>query len=123
MKKIYTLLFIILFSIPGILAAQNAAGIQTDPGSNSYSSTITISAYPNPTSEKINISFLVKKDNLVTIRLIDLLGNEITMLYNERFSKGEFKQALDIPSRIPKGLYFVKVTIGGEVAMRRISIQ
>lgn len=82
-----------------------------------------IQVYPNPATDKISVIFNLKKDNMVTVKLIDVLGNEVATLLNDRLSSGEYNQSLAIPSRISKGLYFVKVSIGSESSMKRISIQ
>ncbi len=83
----------------------------------------SFSVYPNPANEKLSVNFIVKKENTVTIKMIDVLGNDVAQLVNERFAIGEYRQSLNIPSKISKGLYFVKVTVGQDVAIKRISIQ
>jgi plastocyanin len=106
---------------------QNMSGtitVTTSTGLNkSASLTNSLQVYPNPASEKINVSFNVKKDNNVNIKLIDVLGNEVATLINEKMSAGEYREQLSIPSRISTGLYFVKISVGNDVAMKRISIQ
>lgn len=83
----------------------------------------TLSVYPNPIEDKINVNFLVKKDAQVSIRLLDVLGNEIATILNEKYSAGEYKQSFNVPNKVTKSLYFVKVSVGAEVGIKRISIQ
>lgn len=83
----------------------------------------TLSVYPNPIEDKINVNFLVKKDSQVSIRLMDVLGNEIATILNEKYTSGEYRQSFNVPTKVTKGLYFVKVSVGSDVGIKRISIQ
>lgn len=83
----------------------------------------SLSVYPNPIEDKINVNFIVKKDNVVTIKLIDVLGNEIATILNDRYTSGEYNKSFQVPQKVTKGLYFVKVSVGSEVGIKRISIQ
>lgn len=83
----------------------------------------TLSVYPNPAEDKINVNFVVKREAQVVIRLLDVLGNDVAVLHNERLNIGDYKLSFNVPNRVTKGLYFVKVSVASEVAIKRISIQ
>lgn len=83
----------------------------------------TLSVYPNPANDKINVNFVVKKESNVAIRLLDVLGNDVALLASDKYSVGEYRQSFVVPGKVTKGLYFVKVSVGTEVAIKRISIQ
>lgn len=83
----------------------------------------SLSVYPNPANDKINVNFVVKKESNVLIRLLDVLGNDVAILASDKYAIGEYRQSFAVPSRVTKGLYFVKVSVGSEVAIKRISIQ
>ncbi len=80
--------------------------------------------YPNPvTDKKININYSIAKDQSVVVKLMDVLGNEVAILANDRKSAGDHKLSLELEETIRSGLYFVRMTIGNEVLTKRISIQ
>lgn len=80
--------------------------------------------YPNPiTDKRVNINYSISRESLVTIKLMDILGNEVGTLVNERKASGEYKQGFDLDENIRSGLYFVRIAVGNEVLTKRISIQ
>lgn len=80
--------------------------------------------YPNPVTDKrINVNYSINKEQLVSIRLMDILGNEVATLTNERKSAGEYKLNFELEETVRSGLYFVRMNIGNEILTRRISIQ
>lgn len=83
----------------------------------------SLTVYPNPIQEKINISYYVKKDNLISIRIIDLLGNEVLNLLTEKKPQGFYQNAFALNGKIPKGFYFIRISVGSETVMKRISVQ
>lgn len=83
----------------------------------------TLSIYPNPIQEKVNISYFVKKENLVSIRILDVLGNEVLSLMSEKKPNGFHQNTFQLSGKVPRGFYFIRISVGGEIAMRRISIQ
>lgn len=82
--------------------------------------------YPNPVpvSEQLNLTYKLNKDSNVTIKLMDVLGNEITtFLPSEHKSAGEWSNSFPIPSRLNSGMsYFIEVIAGKEIVVKRISI-
>jgi len=51
--------------------------------------------YPNPFNPMTKIKYSVKEEKLVTIKLFDMLGREVTTLINEVKSPGEYELELD----------------------------
>ena len=105
----------------GMSGIINVNGLSANIANKSLVSSLSV--YPNPANDKIGVNFVVKKENNVLIRLLDVLGNDVAVLASDKYSTGEYRQSFAVPSRVTKGLYFVKVTVGSEVAIKRISIQ
>jgi plastocyanin len=105
----------------GMAGIINVSGLSASLANKSLVSTLSV--FPNPANDKINVNFVVKKESNVVIRLLDVLGNDVSVLVNDKYSVGEYRQSFAVPSRVTKGLYFVKVSVGTEVAIKRISIQ
>jgi hypothetical protein len=81
-----------------------------------------VKVYPNPVSNYLNIAYSLSKDSNVTIRIMDVLGNETTTLFSERLSIGEHSDTFSISSKISSGFYFVRVSVGSEIITKRISV-
>lgn len=81
-----------------------------------------VKVYPNPISDQLNLSFNISKDATVTVKIMDVLGNEITTLLSERVSAGDQNKPFQIASRITSGFYFIRVSAGSEVITKRISV-
>ena len=78
---------------------------------------------PDFSDEKIEISFNLERQSIVNIKITDLLGNEPFSLLNESIAPGEFKRIFNIPIKLAKGVYFIKVNAGNELIIRRFCIQ
>jgi plastocyanin len=105
----------------GMIGQINVNGLSAALASKSLSTSLSV--FPNPAEDKINVNFIVKKESQVVIRLLDVLGNDVAILTNERLNLGDYKLSFNVPSKVTKGLYFVKVSVGSEVGIKRISIQ
>ncbi len=105
----------------GMAGIINVSGLSANVANKSLVNSLSV--FPNPANDKIYVNFVVKKENNVAIRLLDVLGNDVAVLASDRYSMGEYRQSFAVPARVTKGLYFVKVSVGSEVAIKRISIQ
>jgi len=83
-------------------------------GVNNYSNNIpekfSLSQnYPNPFNPITNIKYQVAKTGLVTLKVFDILGNEVKTLVNEKKPAGNYEIMFDAAS-YPSGVYFYKLT-------------
>jgi archaellum component FlaF (FlaF/FlaG flagellin family) len=83
----------------------------------------TVHIVPNFSEDKIEISFTISKQTLLNIKMTDILGNEPFSLFNESVAAGEFKRNFNLPIKLAKGLYFIKINAGNEVVIKRIAFQ
>jgi hypothetical protein len=76
--------------------------------------------YPNPASDKLNISFDVENTQSLSIRLTDANGKTV---YTETLSafSGTFEKSLDV-ARMAKGIYFLNVTGDKGIYNRKVII-
>lgn len=81
-----------------------------------------LKVYPNPVIEQINISLRLERNAVMSIKIIDLLGNEVITLLNEKTSAGEHTKTYLIPDRLNAGIYFLRIVAGGEPVVKRISV-
>ncbi len=81
-----------------------------------------LKVYPNPVIEQINISLRLERNAVMSIKIIDLLGNEVITLLNEKTSAGEHTKTYLIPDKLNAGIYFLRIVAGGEPVVKRISV-
>jgi len=67
--------------------------------------------YPNPFNSKTIINFSVPKESFITVKVFDILGNEITTLVSEEKPSGIYKVEFD-GSDLPSGVYFYRMQTG-----------
>ncbi|WP_240186936.1 T9SS type A sorting domain-containing protein [Pedobacter nanyangensis] len=78
--------------------------------------------YPNPVLEQLNINLRLDKETSISIKITDLLGNDIVTLANERLPHGEHTKTYNMPSKLNAGIYFLRIVAGGEPVIKRISV-
>lgn len=81
----------------------SATGIAEQPGS--VANTPLMQNYPNPAHGKTTIAFEIKNSQMVSLKIYDLCGNEVSMLLNEKKSAGKYEVDFDV-SEINPGIYF-----------------
>jgi|GEM_PF-149723 len=67
--------------------------------------------YPNPFNPSTKISYSLPKESFVTLKVYDVLGNEIAILVNEKKSVGNYEVNFDA-TKLSSGIYYYKLTAG-----------
>ena len=72
--------------------------------------------YPNPFNPSTNIQYSISSTQFVTLKVYDVLGNEVATLVNEEKSAGSYEvkfntEALNTTS-LPSGVYFYQLRAG-----------
>ena len=75
--------------------------------------------YPNPFNPSTKINYSVLQTSFVTIRVYDLLGNEIATLVNEAKQVGNYVVGFD-GSELSSGIYFYKMQAGNFVDVKKL---
>lgn len=81
-----------------------------------------VKVYPNPVNDQLNLTYVVNKDSNVTIKIMDVLGNEVTTLFSEALQAGPQTHSFNITSKLTSGFYFVRLMVGTETVIKRISV-
>ena len=74
--------------------------------------------YPNPFNPSTKIKFTIPagKQHAVSLRIFDVLGNEIAVLVNEELSSGEYEIEFSVGQEtipvLPSGIYFYQLKAG-----------
>jgi len=95
--------------------------VNWDLGAYEYSSTTSVPAennpegfqlyqnYPNPFNPTTKIQYSIPEYGLVTIKVYDLLGKEVTTLINEEKPAGGYEVKFNTDN-LPSGIYFYSLT-------------
>ncbi|HMI03403.1 MAG TPA: T9SS type A sorting domain-containing protein [Pedobacter sp.] len=81
-----------------------------------------LKVYPNPVDDQINLILRIDRESNLFVKVMDLLGNEVVTLSNERIQPGEQTKNYTIPNRLNTGIYFLKIVAGAETVVKRISV-
>jgi len=81
-----------------------------------------VQVFPNPVTDQINLRYEVTRNSMVTIKVMDLLGNEVITLFSQRVEAGEQKLTYPISNKLSNGFYFVRFVAGTESVIKRISV-
>lgn len=81
-----------------------------------------VQVYPNPVTDQINLKYDISRPSGVTIKVMDVLGNEIFTLFNQRVEPGEKVFNYQIGSKLNQGFYFIRIVAGTESVVKRISV-
>lgn len=69
--------------------------------------------YPNPFNPVTNFGFRISNDGFVSLRIYDILGNEVAALINEEKLKGDYKIKFDVSKYyLSSGVYFYTLKAG-----------
>jgi hypothetical protein len=75
--------------------------------------------YPNPFNPSTTIKFNIPALSLVTLKVYDVLGNEIATLVNEEKSIGSFEIKFDATG-LPSGIYFYRLRAGSFIETKKM---
>jgi hypothetical protein len=77
--------------------------------------------YPNPFNPATNIRFSLPEANQVTLRVYDLLGQEVATLVNQFMNAGTFEISFDA-SNLPTGIYTYSLTAGNFNSVKKMML-
>jgi hypothetical protein len=75
--------------------------------------------YPNPFNPATQIKFALPKDGYVNIKVYDILGNEVAVIYNG-FSRAGYYEVQFDASNLASGVYFYKMSSNDFTSVKRM---
>jgi len=89
---------------------------------NSFPSDFTLEQnYPNPFNPSTNIRFSLPEANQVTLRVYDMIGQEVVTLVNEFINAGSYEVTFDA-SNLPTGIYTYSLTAGNFQSVKKMML-
>jgi len=75
--------------------------------------------YPNPFNPTTSIEYTIPSDEFVTLKVYDILGNEVANLVNQRKEAGHHKVEFNA-GNLASGLYIYKLQAGNYANIRKM---
>jgi len=75
--------------------------------------------YPNPFNPSTTISYQLPQNGLVTLKVYDVLGNEVATLVNEEKPAGNYEAKFDA-SNLSSGTYIYKISAGNFIQTKKM---
>lgn len=98
-------------------------GCSQTTGINEISNELSISAYPNPASDVVDIEYSLNASSPVQVVLVDMLGREISLLNEASEKAGKHVLHIDINQlALSKGMYDVRIMASGSHANVKLLI-
>ena len=77
--------------------------------------------YPNPFNPSTNIRFSLPEANRVTLKVYDMIGQEVATLVNEFINAGSYEVTFDA-SNLPTGIYTYSLTAGNFQSVKKMML-
>ena len=77
--------------------------------------------YPNPFNPNTTISYSIANPGLVTVKIFNILGEEVVQLVNEYKNSGSYSVNFDA-SRLSSGIYFYTLNSGSFVSTKKMVV-
>lgn len=76
--------------------------------------------YPNPFNPTTSISFVLGTTEKASVKVFDILGNEISTIANGTYNAGEVNTVTFNAANLPSGLYFYRLESASKVETRKM---
>ncbi len=77
--------------------------------------------FPNPFNPTTEIEFQLPSEQLVSLRLYDVLGNEVRSLLHRTFAAGTHRLTVDAAA-LPSGIYFYRMNAGPFTSTQKMTL-
>ena len=81
-----------------------------------------VQVYPNPVTDQINLKYELSRYSNVSIKILDVLGNDVNTIFSQRLEPGEKSFSYALNNKLNRGFYFVRIVAGTESVIKRISV-
>jgi hypothetical protein len=77
--------------------------------------------YPNPFNPATQIEFTIPREDRVTLKVYNIMGQEVETLVNERMPQGRYRITFD-GSRLASGMFFYRIEAGSFSQVKRMTL-
>jgi predicted GH43/DUF377 family glycosyl hydrolase len=76
--------------------------------------------YPNPFNPSTNIEFSIPKSEFVTLKVYNILGEEVAMLVSEKLTAGSYKYDWSRTAGMASGVYLYRLQAGNYIEAKKM---
>ncbi len=110
------------FHLNGSLWLAKVTGVTSVESDNNIPLTFSLKQnYPNPFNPSTKISFDLKSNEFVTLKIYDILGNQVAELANGMMNTGMHEVSFDA-SKLSSGVYVYRLTAGSFSDSKKMTI-
>ena len=103
-----------------VIGGVNPVGI--DPNNQNVPSEYRLEQnYPNPFNPTTTVKYALPKASNVTLRIYDMVGNEVMSVVNGHQAAGNYVETIDASS-LASVVYFYKLTAGDFTESKKMSV-
>jgi len=77
--------------------------------------------YPNPFNPSTRIGYQIAKDDFVTLKVYDIIGNEVATLVNSQQPAGKYSVDFNA-AKLPSGIYLYRLQAGNYIQTRKMTL-
>jgi parallel beta-helix repeat protein len=103
----------------GAWESVGTVGVASEPVSRIPKSYALDQNYPNPFNPSTTIEFALPKSGFVTLKIYDLLGNEVATLVSEKLPAGKHQRVWEAKGSA-SGVYLYRIEVGEFVQNRKL---
>ena len=97
---------------PGVILHTTNGGVVSDVNENNIVSQFELHQnYPNPFNPNTNIRYQIPERSFITLKVFDVLGNEVASLLNEEREAGNYESTFNAEG-LGSGVYFYQIKSG-----------
>jgi hypothetical protein len=96
-----------------------ATSVRQDPAAGLPETYSLSQNYPNPFNPSTNIQYSIPKTGFVTLKIYNLLGQEVATLVEGNQTAGKYVATFDA-SKVSSGVYFYRLASGGFVDVKKM---
>ena len=104
-----------------VLIDSYVSGIEIKNNETAIRECALMQNYPNPFNPTTTISYQLPKSGQVTIKVYDVLGNEVKTLVDEYKPAGEYSVNFDA-GKLSSGVYLYRITSGGYTSAKKMTL-
>jgi len=106
------------FGMKGIITVNTATDVKTT-GETIPNNFILMQNYPNPFNPTTTISFSLPTKSFVSLKVYDVLGNEVAVLLSDELPAGKFERQWNA-AELPSGVYFYSLKAGSFTSTKKL---
>jgi hypothetical protein len=102
-----------------VFEREGATGVAQDASLNIPSHFVLGQNYPNPFNPSTTISFSLPSNSFVSLKILDVLGREVSNLVSEELSAGAYSRRWNAEG-LASGMYFYRLQAGSYIETKKL---